>query len=358
MVINMELVFLNRRDLKVVDFGYVEKDYQIIIDSVIPQKSTFNVNKININAEVGDLLIIKNSIVNYIGIILSIEVDEDKGISKVQTNDFISILDIKVKLTSYSGNLSVFLYNLILNAYVNNDDIYQKIPYLTIARDYQSITGSLTYEADTIDSISSVVKTLNKQYFIGVTYNLVYENGEIKGIELHISSCTSGLVLKSNYKGITDLVVSSSGEQAINKVIFEPSSENITYKSKVCYYLLNDGTITTTANDEKRYKNVSSVTKIFKDADYSSLKTTAQTEMLVSSLEHSITFNIKIDNKVAVPFIDFKVGDFIEFITSTKTYQTMVTQITLKNNLYQVGVTLGEYRISLTDKIKILTKRQ
>ena len=90
-----------------------EKDYQIVIDSVIPQKSTFNVNKTNINAEVGDLMIVKHKTINYIGIILSIEVDEDKGISKVQTNDFISILDIKVKLTSYSGNLSVFLYNII-----------------------------------------------------------------------------------------------------------------------------------------------------------------------------------------------------------------------------------------------------
>ena len=41
----MELVFLNREDLSVLDYGYVEKDYQIVIDSVIPQKSTFNVNK-------------------------------------------------------------------------------------------------------------------------------------------------------------------------------------------------------------------------------------------------------------------------------------------------------------------------
>ena len=57
----MELVFLNREDLSVLDYGYVEKDYQIVIDSVIPQKSTFNVNKTNINAEVGDLMIVKDN---------------------------------------------------------------------------------------------------------------------------------------------------------------------------------------------------------------------------------------------------------------------------------------------------------
>lgn len=357
MVISMELIFLDRSNLKVLDYGYVDSEYQVIIDSVIPQKSTFQVHKININAELGDLLVIKDFNVNYIGIISSIEVDEEKGISKVQSKDFISILDIKVKLSSYTGNISLFLYNLIADAYVKNNDPYQKISYLTIARDYETITGSLTFEADTIDSISNVVKTLNKAYSIGVTYNVLYDNGEISKIELHISSCTKGLILKSNYKGICDLLVSSSGEQSINKVIFIPSSENVTYKTIVNYYLLTDGTISTNANSSLRYKNVSSVAKIYKDADYSSLQTTAQSEMLISSLEHSITFNLRIDNKVAIPFKDLNVGDFIEFITPSKTYQTMVTQISIKNNLYQVGVTLGEYRVSLTDKIKLLNKR-
>ena len=69
MVINMELVFLNKTDLSVLDYGYVEKDFQLVIDSVIPQKSNFNVNKIGINAEVGDLVIVKESSINYIGII-------------------------------------------------------------------------------------------------------------------------------------------------------------------------------------------------------------------------------------------------------------------------------------------------
>lgn len=358
MVTNMELVFLNKDDLSVLDYGYVEKDYQLVIDSVIPQKSTFNVNKININAEVGDLLIIKDSNINYIGIILSIQIDEEKGISKVQTNDFISILDIKVKLKSYSGNLSLYLFNLISDAYLTNPDLYQRISYLSIARDYQTINGTLTFETDTIDSISNVLKTLNKAYSIGLTYKLVYFYGTITGIELRISTCTSGLVLKNNFKGITNLLVSSSGEQSINKVIFVPSDENVSHKSTECYYLLTDGTVTPLKDSVGRYKNVSSITKIYRDADYASLKTTAQTEMFISSLEHSITFNLRMDNKVAVPFKDFNVGDFIEFITPTKTYQTMVTQISFKNNLYEAGITLGEYRVSLTDKIKLLTKRQ
>ena len=242
----MELIFLDRDDLAVKDFGYVEKEFQLTIDSVIPQKSTFNVNKYSINAELGDLLVVKDEVINYIGIISSIQVDDVKRISKVQTTDFISILYIKVKLKSYSGNVSVYLCNLIEAAFKNNSDRKQNIKYLTIARDYTSITGSLTYEADTIDSISNVVKTLNKAYSIGVTYNLVYSNGSISGIELHISNCTKGLILKSNYKGISNLLISSSGEQSINKVVFYPSDENVTYRAIVTYYLLTDGILRTT----------------------------------------------------------------------------------------------------------------
>lgn len=353
----MELIFLDKNDLKVLDYGYVEKEFTIVIDSVIPQKSNFNVNSININADVGDLLVVKDPEVNYIGIITSIQVDENKMISKVQTKDYISILDIKVRLVSFSGNVSYNLYNLIYNTYKTNADSKQNISYLSISRDYANITGSLTFEADTIDSISSLVKTLNKAYSIGVKYSLVYDNGKISGIELQIANCTKGFMLKSNYKGMRNLVINSSGEQSVNKVVFYPSVENVTYKSVINYYLLTDGTVSTDASSNKRFKNISSVAKFYKDADYSALKTTAQSEMLTSSLEHSITFELEINNKVVKPFIDINVGDFIEFITPDKTYETMVTQLSLKNNLYQVYVTLGEYRISLTDKIQLLSKK-
>lgn len=352
----MELIFLKRVDLSILDYGFVDKEFQIIIDSVIPQKSTFTVNKTILNTAVGDLVLVKSGI-NYIGIIDSLVVDHSTFTTKVTTSDFISILDIKVKLSSFTGNMSVYLINLISAAYIKNKDPYQNLNYLSIARDYSTMSGTLTYEEDTINSISSVVETMNKAYSIGVKYSLKYENGRIVGIVLHIKECTKGVRLKSNFQGITDLVISYSNEQSTNKVVFIPSDENIAHKNTICYYLLSDGTITTDATNSKRIKSVSSITKIYKDADYSSLATTAQSEMLASSLEHSITFNLRMDNKVVVPFIDLNVGDFIEFITPTKTYETMVTQITLKNNLYQASITLGEYRISLTDKLKLLSKK-
>lgn len=353
----MEVVFLRRSDLQVLDFGFVDRNFQLVIDSVIPQKSTFEVNKQNITADAGDLLIIKDKAVNYIGIIVSMEEDANKYTTSVQTVDFTSILDIQVKLKSYSGNMTDYLYNLIAAAYVTNTDPKQKMSYLTINKDYSSVKGTLNYEADTLGSITSVVETLNKAYSIGVRYTLEYENGRIVGIALHIANCTRGAVIKHTLAAISNLVISNDNTQTTNKMEFIPSDENVSHKSTVCYYLTKDGRITTDATDSERFTSVCSKQKIFKDDDYATLETTAQTEMLSSSLEHNIAFEICMDNKVVVPFKDINVGDFIRFIAPAKSYDTMVTQISMKNTTATASITLGEYRGSLTDKIKLLSKK-
>lgn len=354
----MEVVFLRRSDLAVLDFGFVDRNFQIVMDCVIPQKSTFVVNKVNINASVGDLLIVKEKEVNYIGIIVSLVGDDSKFTTSVQTVDFISILDLQVKLPSFTGNLSVYLCNLIQAAFINTSDPKQRLSYLSVNRDDVTEAGTLNYEADTLGTISSVVETLNKAYSLGVKYNLEYLNGKITGISLRIASCTRGIIIRSNLAAIANLEISNDSTQSKNKVEFIPSDSNTSYRSPICYYLLKDGVITNDPNDSRRFDTVYSVTKIFKDADYSTLATTAQSELLKSSLEHSITFDLRMDNKVVAPFQDITVGDFVQFITPSKIYNTMVTQITLKNTLATAGITLGEYRGSLTDKIKLLSKKQ
>lgn len=353
----MEVLFLSKTNLDVLDYGYATDNFNIIIDNVVPQASSFEINKDKINAEIGDYLVIKDKSINYIGIITSLEVKKDEYVTEVKTTDFISILDLKVKLKSYSGNLSIYLSNLIRDTFVNNSDPLQNLKYLIVCRDAEVVNGALTFEANTIDSISSVISTLNKAYFIGVKYNLVYEVGMIKGIELHISKCTKGLKLKSNIACIKNLVISDNNSQTVNKVLFVPKDENITYKNEVAYYLLTDGSISTNKSDTRRFKQISSITKLFGDNDYNSLSTTAQKEMLMSSLEHSIVFDYLVDNEIAKVFKDIEVGDFIEFITPNKTYQTMVTKLSFKGTLYLTQITLGEYRVSLTEKLKLLTRK-
>ena len=48
----MELVILNFRTLEVKDHAYVNEDFEIVVDSVIYQKSKFSINKSTVNAEI------------------------------------------------------------------------------------------------------------------------------------------------------------------------------------------------------------------------------------------------------------------------------------------------------------------
>lgn len=353
----MELVVLDRTNLEIKDYGYFGYDYDIVLDSVIYQKSKFIVNKPKLNAEVGDIVFTRGLPFSYIGIIEAIsKADEDLKIT-VDVNDFSSIFDIQVTVNSYTGDLCEFLRQLISKTFIENDDPYQALPYLNLIKS-KAIYGSLTYEETTLVSITEISEILSKRYGIRYKCSLnINNNGFIEGINVEVCGVTKGLKIRHDLECINNLEIVDSNKQGTNKIIFYPSDDNVTYKSKVCYYLLNDGTISSTASSSKRIKNVKCISQMFTDSEYSSLYTKASSELLKSNLEHNIEFKIAVDNLILVPFENINVGDFVEFQSEDKTYSTIVTQISVKGNLYECSVVLGDYRIKLTDKIKLLEKK-
>lgn len=172
------------------------------------------------------------------------------------------------------------------------------------------------------------------------------------GIKVRIVEISRGLKIKSNLSLITDLVINDSEAQMTNKVTFYPQAGNELHKSLRSYYLLTDGNITENVSHTMRYRNVNAKAFMYSDSEIETLDIKARNEMISSKLDHHISFTIKQENKV----IEFNLGDFIEFITENKTYDSLVTGLRYQGTLKKVFVTLGEYRIRLTDKIKLLNK--
>ena len=132
----MELIFLSEQDLTILDHAYATDDYDIIFDALVPQKSSFVVNKQVLNCGIGDLLITRDNGYGYVGIITAIEKD-DKNRNKVKTKDFLSLFDVDVPLpTSFSGNIAQFVVNLINNTYRYSGDSFQNISYLETGNRY------------------------------------------------------------------------------------------------------------------------------------------------------------------------------------------------------------------------------
>jgi hypothetical protein len=164
--------------------------------------------------------------------------------------------------------------------------------------------------------------------------------------------------MKSTYSSILNVETNDSMSQLINKVVFYPRSDNQLYTSQVEYYLLKNGDITTNKDDENRYLSVMLKSFIYSDNDYETLETKARSEMVSSKLDHNITFRLDLNNKVFKLFDNVNLGDYISFIHDGKTYESIVTGVKFKDSLKHAVITLGEYRVKLTEKIQLLSKNK
>ena len=352
----MQVIFLNEQNLSVLDYGYATDDYDIILDALIPQKSKFTVNKQSLKAEVGDLLLVKENGYPYVGIITSIKTD-DKKQTKVETKDYLSLLDVDVPLpTSFNGNSAQFIANLIKNTFKYSGDTYQNVSYLEVSVEVVK-NCSLTYEADKKENILDLVEEFSKTYGIRLEYEVVLANGKFSKIRIRVVSAKIGITMKSTLGTISELNVNDTNEISLNKVYYIPKAENTQHTSQVVYYLTNDGQVVTTAPALKRIHKVKMKYEFYSDKDYDSLPTKATKALVDSSLEHTITFNFSFITNEIEALKDLKVGAIVRFITESKTYDTIVSKMEFKGTFNIAKVTLGEYRLSLTDKLKLFDRR-
>lgn len=350
----MELIFLDRSTLGYKDHGFVDNEFELVVDLVVSQKSNFTVNKSDIKAVVGDIVVLRQSDYSYIGIIETIEVTDDKK-TKVRSNDFKELFNVKVPIESYNGDLAGYLASVIRKHFINSFDNYQNLEYLSIEIK-TSVEGTLTFDADNLMTITDLIELVSKSYGINLKYKVTFLRGRFTGIHIIIDSVSTGIKLNSDVACISELVISDSSEQVINKMIYYPKKENLTYKNTITYYLLTDGNITTTKTDNRRYKNVRFKCEYYSDKDYEQLETKARSSMISSNLNHSINFTLAMNNNIFHPLTDTFLGDYIKFYAHEKVYDTCITQIKFKNGFNSASITLGEFRNTLTDKIKILTK--
>lgn len=353
----MELIFLREQDLLVLDHALCTDDYEIVLDSLVPQKSKFTVSKQSLNAENSDYLVVRENNYFYIGIITSIKKD-DNGSTKIETKDFLSAFDVEVPLpTTFNGNIANFLISRINENFKTSGDTYQNLSYLLLESEVNK-TASLTYEADTKMNLLDLVEEFSKTYGIRLSYEMVVTNGVFTNIKVKVVEAKMGIVLRDNLGSVTNLVVNDTNENSLNKVIFVPKAENRTYRSRISYYLWTDGTVTTTNNLNKRNPKVKFSFEYFSDDDYPSLKTKATKLLIDSSLKHNITFNFSYQTNNIESLNDLKIGTFVEFITQDKVYETLVTKLKYKGSFSYAEITLGEYRGSLTDKLKLIDRRK
>lgn len=350
----MELIFLSRGSLKYKDHALITSDFELIVDLVVNQKSNFTLNKEKINAAIGDIAILKDATLNYIGIIESIIVNPNKTI-KVQLNDFKEIFNVKVPAENFSGDICIFLKNKIRQAFLDSSDSKQNLSYLTIDVN-SSVQGSFAYDDDSFINILELISIVTKAYGIIVKYKVSFLRGRFQYINIIIEEVNKSTKLRYDLKAIQNLEVQDSTQYSTNKLIFYPKKENSSHKTIETFYLLKDGTVTKDKDSLNRFDYVNYDCEYYGDKDYETLSTKAEQKMCGTTSDHEISFDLAMDNNVFIPLGNLYLGSFIEFYSKAKTYSTLLTQIKFKGNFKSAHITLGEHRSNLTDKIKMLMK--
>ena len=349
----MELIIFDKKSFEIIDHIPFTDTFEIKLDLVISQKSTFKLSAVKINAKPKDIVFVKAQGFNYLGIIERVE-NEEGGIV-LSTLEFKEILNREIKPSSYNGEIATYLENIIKDTYIQNEDAFENLSYLSVSKETSKL-GNLTFDGNKLLTISEMIELISKSYGVSVKEEIRIENGLIKGIVLRIVNVDSGLKLKAEQLSLMDLVVNESSESIINKVIFYPKEDNVLYKNTVIYYLLTDGTITTDKTSPLRYKDVERVIRQYSDNEYATILTKAESELSISRTNHQITFTVPLNHTIIRVFENFNIGDFIEFRYKDKIYDSVVSALSFSNTLKACFVTLGEFRIKLTEKIQILSK--
>lgn len=350
----MELVFLDRASLAYKDYAIVDDVFEIHLDLVVIQKSRFRLNKGFVKALVGDLVILRNAPIPYLGIVERFERASEHQMT-VDTLDFREIFAMDVLVPSFQGDIAFYLQNLLEQYFKTSTDALQNLDYLTIQRE-TSVEGELIFEADRLMPLSELMELITKTYGLSLKAEARFLRGRVTGITFWIQSVTKGMKLKSNFQAIRDLMVSDAANQTINKLILYPKSENVIGREVLTYYSLTNGEMTQDATHPNRYSVVKSKSLLYSDNELDTLPAKVRQELLTSKLDHNISFMIDSFNEVFQPLQTANLGDFLEFHHQGKVYDSILTSIRFINTFQEAMITLGEYRMKLTEKIQLLNK--
>lgn len=349
----MELIIFDRRTFQIKEHVMFTDTFEIKLDLVISQKSSFKVSATKLQAKLKDIVFVKTESFKYLGIIESIDLEAD-GIV-IGTLEFKEILQKEVKAISFQGNIADYLGEIIRNTFITNTDTLENLNYLTVSKETSKL-GTLNFEQDKFLKLSEIMELISKSYGVSIKEEIVLTQGKFTSICLRIVNVTEGLKIKADTLSLNDLTINQASETVVNKLEFYPKDENTVDKRIRIFYLLTDGTITEDKKDVRRYSEVSSKIKTYKDGEYETLLAQAQNELSVTRTDHQISFTVDMKNQIIRPFNNIFIGDFVEFMFQGKTYDSIVTAMSFKDSIKACQITLGEYRIKLTEKIQILSK--
>ena len=344
----MNLLIYSRENLTFKENLPIES-FEIVLDTIINSESSFVISGGGGSAEQEDIAILHERSFFYIGIVRKISSEGIK--TKISTVHFNSVLETEFITRNFAldkyGN---HIKTLITDTLISSNDAKQNMPYLQVVNE-STATGAINVTKPEVSTIAEFLKELNATIGIRVETRLGIVGGIITHLKMVIVEAVTTIKLRYDLALLRNLSINEDGDIPLNKVILY--GENL---ATLSFYLLSNGSVSPIVSSPLRIKPVK-----YSYVEYQSTDTpllVAQKELVKDKYRHAITFDVTMDNQIFIPFTNISLGDQIEFITATKTIRSIISQIAFKNTLEECSIILGEHRMKLTEKLKVIERRK
>lgn len=335
-------------------------------DIVSPQKSTLIIPKTN-DVQLNDIVIIRDNNsgnTEYIGYIETLSNKVNTEIScypliNVFDNDYVLDKMFKTSTNNDGTNVNIdidvaeWLKTQLERAFVKTDDDLQALPLIVRNKTNKPILYKSILETSNLLEVylDLFVETGLFVVFSGLKYNL----NVIEGIYCDIYCNTDEKAYNFRYDNplIQKVDIVDNTFTNYNKIIAtEELADDVVEvrePKRFYFYLLNDNSITTNPNDERRIKQVRSKEITFSLDENKSDEENAKALLLyihneLQAPEYNLQITIDMFNNEKIKL--YKRVDFVA--ESGIMYSSNITKIE-KLNDKQVRITLGALRNSLTD---------
>lgn len=347
-VSKMNLLIYSRENLTFKENLPIES-FEVTLDTLINSESSFVIAGGSGSASQEDIAILHEERFFYIGIVSKISSEGIK--TKINTVHFNAVLEAEfVTRTFLRGLYGNHIKTIITETLINSDDPLQNMSYLEVANE-STAQGSIVVFKPEVTTIAEFIKELNVSKGLRIETRLGIVEGKITHLKMVVVPTIKTMKLRYDLALLRNLSINEDGGSPLNKVILY--GEDL---ATLSYYLLSNGNVTADANHALRIKPVN-YSYVEYQSDDTPL-TVAKKELIKDRFLHAITFDVALDNQIFAPFNNVFLGDEIVFITETKMIPTVVSQMTFKNTLKQCSIILGEHRMKLTEKLKMIERRK
>ena len=327
--------------------------YDISLDGDYNGKSQLTAHRKPIAAE-EDFLILHDDGIIFRGIISNIESVDGSESYTITLLEMPRLFDQKVILSNeelLSTGIEDFIANQIDANFVSNADEIINITYINIDVMTHTPIAAKVQAEDGIYNLCTYLGNALTNYGIFIDFEFAERSLRItiekKNQEvLDIDTTTSEIIdLNEVYevKALTKLTV-----------IWQKTVEEVTTETIRHFFLRTDRTITENMNDPDRAKGSTDVI-VSRAEDEAAMKQEAQDKFTGNSYNHNITFSVIKDSKL-VNNTELYVGHKCRTKSKNGLRESIITGINQSSNTAAIGVTLGNLKVTLIEKLKGVIK--